>query len=135
MCIARRTVRLRHFKAGRRRLFAAGVLPAAACAAEHEPWQAADLKRLSSWTVEAHGVRAPGVPASVAMLAVDPMLDPAFRLPFAAVERWAREVFMAAAVAPDLSKHIATALQAESQIAKERRQAREETPLAAHTKK
>ncbi len=40
-----------------------------------------------------------------------------------------------AAVAPDLSKHVATALQAESQIAKERRKAREEASLAAGSKK
>ena len=40
-----------------------------------------------------------------------------------------------AAVAPDLSKHVATALQAESQITKERRKAREEASLAAGNKK
>ena len=35
------------------------------------------------------------------MLAVDPTLDPAFRLPHAAVERWAREVFLSAAADPE----------------------------------
>ena len=77
--------RPRRFRAGRRRLFAAGALPPAAYAAEHEPWTAAEIRQIGGWTVEAHGARAPGVPPSVAMLAVDPMLDPAFRLPFAAV--------------------------------------------------
>ena len=91
----RRMSRLRHFRMGRKRLFAAAVLPAAAYGAEHAPWAAAEVAKLRGWAVEAHGVRAPGVPLQLAVLALDPCLDPAFLLPFAAVERWAREVWIA----------------------------------------
>ena len=83
----RRTSRLRHFRMGRKRLFAAAVLPAAAYGAEHAPWAPAEVAKLRSWAVEAHGVRAPGVPLQFGVLALDPGLDPAFLLPFAAVER------------------------------------------------
>ena len=36
----------------------------------------------------------------MAMLSAEAILDPGFRLPLAAVERWAREVYLATAAAP-----------------------------------
>ena len=54
---------------------------------------------------------------------------------FEASEHFAGMGRKIAAVASDVSKFISSALQAESQIAKERRKAREEVSLAAAPKK
>ena len=53
------------------------------------------MRRLRASAVRGCGLAAPGVPHHVAACAVPPLLDAMFRLPLAAVERLAREVWLA----------------------------------------
>ena len=97
---ARRMKQLKGFRRGTRRFFAAGILPVAAYAADHEPWSPLVLQRLRGAAFAGHGASAPAVPHALSILTVDPMLDAKFRLPFAAAERWARECWLSTAEGP-----------------------------------
>ena len=91
--------RVRGFRLGRKRLFAAAVLPVAGYAAEHDAWRTQELHQLRAAAIAGHGVGAPGVPHLLAAISVEPMLNACFRLPLAALERWAREVWLTTAPA------------------------------------
>ena len=77
-------------------MFVAGILPVALYGAEHEPWQEGEILALEKQAVQAMQLRAPGVPHSLACLTLPAAADPRFRVHFAAVERWAREVWATA---------------------------------------
>ncbi len=81
-------------KGSTKRLFRAGVVPVAVYAAEHDVWPKEDVRRLLSWTLAVEGIRPPGVPNTLAATVLPPSSDPEFRIAFAAIERWAREVWM-----------------------------------------
>ena len=91
----RRMNRIMNLGKGRRRLFASCVLPAANYAAEHNAWQPLELERRRGLALKGHGTCPPGVPHEFAAVTMAPSADPAFSLPYAAVERWARELWMA----------------------------------------
>ncbi len=93
---ARRAARLKFFDEGRGRLFVGAVLPAAIYGAEHEPWAEEDVLVLEKQAVMALGLRAPGVPHKLAAAGIPVTADPRFKVHFAALERWAREVWLRA---------------------------------------
>ena len=83
-------------KEGKARLFIAGVLPVALYGAEHEPWTEAEISSIEKQAVKALQVRSPGVPHALARLMLPAVADPRFRVHFAAVERWSREIWATA---------------------------------------
>ena len=83
-------------KEGKARLFIAGVLPVALYGAEHEPWTEAEISVIEKQAVKALQVRSPGVPHALARLMLPAVADPRFRVNFAAVERWSREIWATA---------------------------------------
>ena len=93
---AKRAGRLGMLKEGKARLFIAGVLPVALYEAEHEPWKEREVLTIEKQAVKALQIRSPGVPHAVAMLTSPAVADPRFRVHFAAVERWSREVWATA---------------------------------------
>ena len=74
-------------------MFIAGVLPVALYGAEHEPWTEAEIVTIEKQAVKALQVRSPGVPHAVARLTLPVVADLRFRVHFAAVERWSREIW------------------------------------------
>ena len=93
---AKRAGRLGMLKEGKARLFIAGVLPVALYGAEHEPWAEAEIASIEKQAVKALQVRSPGVPHALARLMLPAVADPRFRVHFAAVERWSREIWATA---------------------------------------
>ena len=80
---------------GRKRIFAASVLPVALYAAEHDGWDMSSIAKLRTAAFAGHGSCPPAVPHVLAAVTLEPAMDPAFRIPVAALERWSREVWMA----------------------------------------
>ena len=79
------------------------VLPVAAYAAEHEEWTSSELKGLRSAALQAARVAPPGVPHDFMAVAPEPKEDAAFSLPAAALNRLAREIWLA--TGPEESRH------------------------------
>ena len=78
----------------RAKLFHAGVLPAAGYGSEHMPWEETEMKALLRTAVHACGLQVPGVPFSLLKACLPLGSDPQWRYAWAAVERWAREVWL-----------------------------------------
>ena len=72
------------------------MLPVALYGAEHEPWAEAEIARIEKQAVKALQVRTPGVPHVLERLMLPAVADLRFRVHFAAVERWSREIWATA---------------------------------------
>ena len=72
------------------------MLPVALYGAEHEPWREKEVLVIEKQAVKALQLRSPGVPHTVARLTLPAVADPRFRVHFAAVERWSRELWATA---------------------------------------
>jgi hypothetical protein len=92
---ARRAARVKVVAAKhRRRLLAAAILPVALYAAEHVPWSAGEVLHLANMAVRTLGLSVIGVPYEVSRLLLPVDLDPGWKVAWAAVERWHREVWI-----------------------------------------
>ena len=95
-----RASRLRFFTKARGKMFNMGVAPVALYGAEHQPWDEKQIQRLENVAVKAHRLNTVGVPTRMTKLLLPVESDMRFRIHFAAVERWSREVW-ACAFHPD----------------------------------
>ena len=77
-------------------MFTTGVLPGALYGAEYDPWSEGEILALEKQAVRALQLRSPGVPHVIACLTLPAVADPRFRIHYAAVERWARELWATA---------------------------------------
>jgi hypothetical protein len=94
---AKRAGRLGVFEQGKARMFIAGIPPVSLYGAEHEPWTGQEVLAIEKQAVRALRLRAPGVPHAIARLMLPEVAaDPAFRIHFAAIERWSRELWATA---------------------------------------
>ncbi len=92
---ARRMARLRMLpRKGTARAHRAGISPVALYAAEHAPWDSKDLESMVKQVLEVRRCRAPAVPQRIAETAIPSDANPRVMAALAAMERWAREVWI-----------------------------------------
>jgi hypothetical protein len=85
-----KAIRAKH----RRRLLAAAILPVALYAAEHTPWDQREVDRLANTAARVAGLAVFGVPMEVSRLLLQAEVHPEWKVWWAAIERWAREVWI-----------------------------------------
>ena len=80
----------------RRRLLASDLLPSGIYGAEHAPWTEVEVQWLANEAVRVAGLNVMGVPLHVLRLLLPADASPEWKVWWSALERWAREVWIAA---------------------------------------